>query len=385
MIGGVLSLLALAWSSAVASTAAWAALRSSRPNVSVGGKSQSALLVRPCAGSEPALLRALLSSANATRSSPLSIRFAVATVDDGAATACQTTGARLRASGLDARTVVTGAVGPNRKADQIARTLALEATLPPIVIVADSDVDLTGVSLDALMGGLSNPSVAAVWAPPIEIAPQTLADRASAAVLDGSMHAFPLLAALDPDGMVGKLFAIRRDALEAVGGFGALIGHLGEDMELARRLHAAGWQTRIAPLVAPSLAQGRSWSDVMQRYARWIAVIRAQRPHLLLSYPAIIVATPLVVAVSLCAAAVGAPSGLAAAAIAVSSRFFLGWLARSRSGLPARPLALPIDIALADALLLAAFARALHSRRTVWRGVELRADPQTGTLSGEVS
>jgi ceramide glucosyltransferase len=385
MIGGVLSMLALAWSSGLACTAAWAALRSSRPNAPPSGTCQSAILVRPCAGGEPALLRALISSGNTSRSSPLSIRFAVARVDDGAATACETTAARLRASGLDASVVVTDAVGPNRKADQIARTLAQEATLPPVVIIADSDVDLTGVSLDALTGPLSNPGVAAVWAAPVEIAPRTLADRASAAVLDASMHAFPVLAALDPGGMVGKLVAIRRDALEAVGGFGALVGHLGEDMELARRLHAAGWQTRLAPLVAPSLAQGRSWSDAVQRYARWITVIRTQRPHLLLTYPAIIVATPIVVAVSLGAAALGAPLGLAAAVLALGSRFFLGLLARKRSGRPVTPLALPLDIVLADALLLTAFVRAIRSRRTVWRGVELRVDAQTGTLTAGAS
>jgi hypothetical protein len=49
------------------------------------------------------------------------------------------------------------------------------------------------------------------------------------------------------------------------------------------------------------------------------------------------------------------------------------------------PLALPLDIVLADALLLTAFVRAIRSRRTVWRGVELRVDAQTGTLTAGAS
>ena len=210
MTTGALSALALTWSAAFASTAMWAALRSKRAARSTSEPVARATLIRPCAGDEPALARALGSTALAARSFPMAVRFAVASLTDTATPAAEAARGQLRASGLDAEVVVTGARGPNRKADQLARTLDREPCAP-IVIVADSDVDLTGLPLDDLVAALASPGVGAVWATPIEVAASTGADRASAAVLDASLHAFPLLAALDPRGVVGKLFAVRAD------------------------------------------------------------------------------------------------------------------------------------------------------------------------------
>jgi ceramide glucosyltransferase len=381
----MLSVLAVTWSSVLASTAAWAAIRTGRRSRGAASSGPRALLIRPCAGDEPALLHALTSTEGVVRSSPLAVRFAVASADDGAAATCEAATARLRAAGFDVETVMTGAVGPNRKADQLSRTIAREVCLPPVVIVADSDVDLDGVRLDDLMAPLSDPGVAAVWAAPVEVDPVTISDRASAAVLSASLHAFTVLSALDRGGMVGKLVAVRCDALNEVGGFGDLVAHLGEDMELARRLRAAGWRTVLAPMTARSLARGRSWNAVVERYARWISVIRGQRPHLLLTYPGVIFATPLVLALCIGGAASGGTVVASAAGLAVASRVAIGWLARARSGMTIRPRSLPLDMFLADALLAAAFVRALGSRRTVWRGVGLHLGKRGGGLKAEAS
>ena len=48
---------------------------------------------------------------------------------------------------------------------------------------------------------------------------------------------------------------------------------------------------------------GRTFADVVARYARWITVIRAQRPHLLPSYPLLFAQLPLVLALVLAAVA----------------------------------------------------------------------------------
>jgi GT2 family glycosyltransferase len=49
----------------------------------------------------------------------------------------------------------------------------------------------------------------------------------------------PSTSTLDPHGLVGKTFAVRLDALRDTGGFGELVHHVGEDMELARPLRLA--------------------------------------------------------------------------------------------------------------------------------------------------
>ena len=105
----------------------------------------------------------------------------------------------------------------------------------------------------------------------------------------------------------------------------------------------------------------------MARFARWLGVIRAQRPLLLASYPALFFATPLLLAIAAITAP-GAPRlAFVAAMIAVVSRSAVALAAARASG---RPVALGravVESALADALLAAAFVRCLRTRKVVWR------------------
>jgi len=351
------------WTFVFGSVALWSVLKR-RPSLSRGNVA-SILLVRPCAGAEATLERALASTAEVRASAKLIVRFAVASERDPAAPVAERVAADLRERGFDAALVVTHADAPNAKAAQLATVL--DQTPGELLVVADSDVDLAGVNLDDLVVD----GVAATWAPPIEVSPKTLADRASAALLDTSMHTFALLGALDPAGLVGKLSALRRADLEAIGGFRALRRHLGEDMELARRLLAAGRRIACIPVAARSLAGGREAATVVGRYARWMAVIRAQRPLLLLTYPSVIAPFPALVAGAL---ALGGNAGTALVVCSALVRLGVAVAARRRSG-SRRESSLWVDAALADVLLWAAFVRALFTTRIEWRGTKLRILP----------
>ncbi len=334
------------------------------------------LVVRPCAGDKAWLRRSLGSVASARRSFSMSTRMAVASSTDGALGVAEAAARDLAARGADASVVLTDARGPNRKAGQLATVIAREPPSFDVVIVADSDVDLEGADLDALVGPLlSGGSVAAVWSPPVEVGPaKTLGDRASMAVLAGSLHAFPLLSCIDGLGLVGKLFAVRRDALEAVGGFGALVSYLGEDVELARRLRAAGLRVATAPAVARSLANGRSWHEVEARFARWIMVIRAQRAALVPAYPLLFFATvPLALGGVVVLAAVP-PLGALVAASVVAARLVVGMASARCAGRPVSIGGAVVDAILADALMAAAFARAFRSRQVAWGDATLTID-----------
>lgn len=348
------------------------------------------LVVRPCAGAEPHLERTLASLAGARLATTPRCLFAVADAADPAVPAARAAVEVLRAAAIPAELVITGPGGPNRKAAQLAGALAQERAPFEVLLVADSDVDLDGVDLDALVAPLTDridltdgaplddpgPGPAsAVWAPPVEAAPAiSLGDRASAAVLGGSLHAFPLLAGLDPRGLVGKLFAVRADALARAGGFAALTAHLGEDMELSRRILAQRGGVAAAPILARSLASGRTLPDAIARYARWISVIRAQRPALLPSYPALFFATPLIVALALLAAPIAPAPALLAAVVAVAGRIALAAVAASMTGRPVALRAAAADALLADLVLGAAFCRALSTRTVVWRSGRFTID-----------
>src|SRR6185369_9556499 len=112
---------------------------------------------------------------------------------------------------------------------------------------------------------------------------------------------------------------------------------------------------------------GRSAAHVLARFARWLMVIRAQRPALLASYPLLFFATPLIL-VSAAILGRGAPRLAAAAAmLAILSRIAVAPTAARATGRSMHLGRAIVASTLADALLAAAFVRALLSRRVVWR------------------
>ena len=368
--------VALGWSAIVAAVSLEAVRRSlsrARPSSVIHAPHPRVLVVRPCAGDEPGLAENLASLSRAPRSFDLRVRLAVADRSDAAWSVAERAAEALRAEGLDAEVVLTAARGPNRKVSQIHEVLASDGASFEVLLVADSDLDLGSTDLDPLIAPLTGPSPrAAVWAPPAEHgAAETAGDRASIALLGASLHAFPLLAGLDRRGLVGKLFAVRRDVLDALGGFGALADHLGEDMELARLILARGGAIEDAPLVARSMATGRSMEQVVARFARWLMVIRAQRPWLLPSYPLLFFATPLIVTLALIGAPGSPQIALVAALLASLSRLGVALAAARASGRTASLRVAAVEALRGDLLLARAFARALGSRRFSWRGTAL--------------
>lgn len=334
------------------------------------------LLVRPCRGDEPHLGANLISAIRARRSFDLRCRIVVTDAEDPAAGAAAIAAGTLRDAGMDATLVFSHADAPNHKSAQIAAALAAERAPYDVVLIVDSDVDLSRTDLDALVAPLADDGdVRATWAPPIEENHLgSKADLASAALLTSSLHAFVLLGAIDPSGLVGKTMAVRRGALEAAGGFEGLTHVLGEDMELARRLRAVGGAIQMAPTTAQSLRPTRTWSDVVDRLARWLTVIRAQRPALIWSYPAIFFAAPLQVTLALLLAPWVGSAAIPALVVALVWRTLAAIVARRSAGLPLDISRLPLAIVLSDLLLAHAFYRALTRRTIAWRGSSLNVE-----------
>lgn len=332
------------------------------------------VLLRPCSGDEPGLVDRLSISGGAGR-----VLLAIGSLADDAAPAALDAAEALRQRGVKADVAMTGAVGPNHKADQLARALKQLHRRPRIVVVADSDVVLGDDDVRRLVGELEASGAAALWAPPVTRAhARTLA----AAVLHGSMHAFPLLAGVDDEGFVGKLFAIRTDALEAAGGFEVLTDHLGEDMELGRRLRARGFETAPATLLATAAARATATRALLDRLTRWIVVIRAQRPHLLASYPLMIAAAPLAIVIAVLGHLTGDPWMFHAAMTVLAARSLVALLGPALVGRELSVLA-PLLALFADSMLLVAVFRALATRTIVWRGRRLHVG-ERGRLEADL-
>lgn len=381
MLGlSVVEVSALLWAQVAAFVGALATARAWRRRQQEGAAAHaeahvgSVVLVRPCAGNEPSLRLTLGSSGVVTAVAPgARVVLAVASRQDAAYPVASEVCAELRSQGVDAEVVETHAATANAKSGQLAA--ALRGERASVVMVADSDVMLGSGEVRALLSTLERSGAAAAWVPPSEVAAaSTLGDRASHALLCGSLHAFPLLCGLDEGGMVGKLFAVRRAALESVGGFETLGDVLGEDMELSRRLRDAGLGVAAAPAVARSLASGRTLAATVERTTRWLQVIRAQRPSLLTSYPLLFFPTlPLL----LLAALGPLRPGVAAlvAVLALAGRLGVAASARWFTLKTPPGFATLIDTMLADLLLMTSFGRALTRRTVAWRGRSLALTP----------
>lgn len=335
------------------------------------------LLLRPCAGDESTLEQCLLSIRDARRTFYVEVAMAVSSDDDAALPAMRRAKATLDGAGIPTAIEVVPPAGPNRKASSLAGLTAARRGQHDIVVNADSNADLAGYDLDALVAPLVvDASIGAVWAPPAE---QPVRDcrgnRASIAVLGGSLHAFGLLSGLDPQGLVGKLFGVRASALEQVGGFTPLVDYLGEDAELSRRLREIG--LRVLPAAAPvrAMADRCQPQSVVDRHARWMAVIRAQRPVLLVSYPLFFCGTGLVLLLALLGLW-GQPA-IAGSAIVLALAGRLG-IALGAQHFSARRLSVGaalVDAWVGDRVLLRALLQALGTTRVEWRGQWLRITP----------
>ena len=370
-------LLILAWSFAPVAAALYAVLarRSARLSVSaqVATDAGPLVLLRPAAGAEPELYRSLASSRHVPRDA--SVRFLLASIDDAAYPCAEAVAEELRGEGVDAACLITGATKANKKADQIARALSALPRRPgQVLAVVDSDVELDERSLAGLLGPIATGESDVAWAVPVETEPRTLADHLSATILGGSLHAFALLSRLDDRGMVGKCFAMRRELYADLDPH-SFVATLGEDMDLARRITQRGGRLTVQSEPVRSLAKGRSLREVWARYRRWITVIRAQRPHLLPSYPLLFACTPILLVLSGVLAIGGdASSAIGTASAALLARASVASVARAASRRPTSfgSLAwLPWLALAADLLLLVAFVGALASRRVVWRGTPL--------------
>ncbi len=328
------------------------------------------LLVRPCTGAPELLARTLPSR---PIGAPAGLRWIAAVEHPGDAAwgPALTAAALLRTHGIDADVLATAARGPNHKVDQLARAVEQCGDDRDVLVVVDADVDLGSLDLARLVAPLRSPRVAASWCPSVEVAPRTPADRLGAAILSGSLHAFVTLHRIDPRLFVGKTFAVRLDALASIGGLAALREHLGEDFELARRLHVLGLTTVCVERPVRSLAHGRDLGALLARHTRWLAVLRAQRKGALASVPLVLAAAPLLLALAIAASAFAPTVAVVAGIVVLAARLGVVVLGRRASGLPLGvgelALALPADL-----VLLAAFVRCLGDRRVRWADRTLR-------------
>lgn len=76
---------------------------------------------------------------------------------------------------------------------------------------------------------------------------------------------------------LGSTLAIRREALDQIGGFAPLADALADDYELGARIHAAGWQVELCPEVVETAVPHYTLSGFWDHQIRWARTTRDSR------------------------------------------------------------------------------------------------------------
>jgi ceramide glucosyltransferase len=180
---------------------------------------------------------------------------------------------------LDLRLVVDETLaGPNRKAANLANIARIAKY--DIFVLADSDVRVDQDCVASMAAPFDDPKVGAVasiykgW--PTNDAPS----RFGALYLNDW---FVPSVAVDVDlrgidFVFGAMSAVRRDALDAIGGFEMLAGCLAEDFSMGRFVTRRGWRVVLSPYACDTVVAESSFAEMFQHEVRWHRSERACRP-----------------------------------------------------------------------------------------------------------
>ncbi|MCP3103713.1 carotenoid biosynthesis protein [Myxococcus sp. K15C18031901] len=255
---------------------------------------------------------------------------------------------------------------PNRKVGHLLYALGTLPTGGRVVLAVDADVAVTGELVEALATPVVN-GASLCTAPPLPVDARDLAGRAMAGLLRYTHHSFRALHAMSAGAkaVCGKALALSPAARTELAALG---DHIGEDLELSKRLHARGLDVALSevPAVVP-MGVVDSWNIPLSRFTRWMRVLASHRPALYPTVPLLFTPTvPLVVL----AVVVGSPVLSLAVAVLAGVRTLLALRLAALDGLVGERRWSALTGWLAgEALLLAAFVGSLGKSGTVtWRG-----------------
>lgn len=234
-----------------------------------------------------------------------------------------------------------------------------------VVLCVDADVRVDAALIGALVDELRD-GAALSSAAPAPTHSRSLGGRAVRGLLLQSHHAFEVLdvMAVGARAICGKAIALSPVAAQELV---KLSDCIGEDLELAHVLHEKGLPVTLAkaPAVVPQPAVV-PLRALVDRFTRWMQVLRAHRPALFPTVPLLFAPTPVLMVL---ASVLATPPLAVALCLLVGLRITLANRQDRRGGLR-------FEWLLAEGLLWVCWLNALRQGATVhWRGrrFELKA------------
>ena len=335
------------------------------------GRRPAVTVLKPVCGSEPRL-EAALASILAQDYPAFQVVFGVQAPDDPALPVVRRLQARF--PHVDTAVVIDPALhGSNRKVSNLVNMMP--HARHDVLASSDSDLHVAPDYLERLVAALEAPSVGLVTT--VCLGLPTAPGMAARLGATGISHCFTpgalLSRALGREDCLGTTMGLRRDTLQRVGGWHALVDHLADDNVLSQRVRALGLRTSLAPTVPRTGVPEASLRQLWEHELRWARTIGALEPLL---FTTSALQYPLFWTLLACALTGGAgwTVGLFAAAWlgrAAAARSINGALHRGPGPEPGVPYWL---LPLRDALSVGELAASYMGVRVVWRGHAMRAD-----------
>jgi ceramide glucosyltransferase len=268
---------------------------------------------------------------------------------------------------VDISLVVDGAIhGANYKVCNLMHAHA--KAKHPLLIVCDSDIRVRKSYLREVCAPFADPEVGLVTS--LYRTSGVKGVGCAIEALGFSCEMVPnVMAALKLEGLsfaLGASMAVRRSALEKIGGFEALVDYLADDYQLGNMTHRAGFRLELSPFFVESIMKGsESISEVLVRQLRWGRTMRVSRPG---GYLASGITLPFPGALLALLVSGFSKEGFAAAALLYLVR---GAVCLSYSRAFVKDMLLPRWLWLLpvrDALSFGVWALSLRGNRVLWRG-----------------
>lgn len=322
-------------------------------------------ILKPLHGAEPRLVDNLATFLEQDHAGPIQLLCGVADARDPAALAVAVLKQRYPTARIDL--VVDGARhGANGKVSNLVNLAPHIAH--DLVVLSDSDMAAPADYLSTLVAALDAPGVGVVTCLYRGRGDAGPASRLAAA---GLSYRFLLDATFATasgqlgGACMGSTIALRRETLEAIGGFARFAEVLADDHAIGQAVRASGRTIAIPPLLMTHASDEPTLTAVWRHELRWAATVRQVTPPL--AYAGVVVTHPLPLA--LLGALSHPVAGLTLALIALTTRAFAAAAVDRVSREPTAPLWwLPARDLLSFAVYLASF----FARRVEWRGEQLR-------------
>ncbi len=322
-------------------------------------------ILKPLKGADPALAEALRSHCRQSYPGGFELLCGVASLDDPAAAIV--TALQAEFPTLSIRIVPCperlGASGKVSTLIQLARHARHE-----LLLVSDGDILVPPGYLARVLHCFADPAVGLVTALYRGRAARSLWSRLESMTISTDFMPGVLTALFLERGMrfaLGSTLALRRSALQAIGGFEPLVNLLADDYELGARIHRVGFRIALAPVVVETTVPDYRWPAFLAHQLRWLRTVRDSRR---LGYLGLLFTHPVPLALLAVLVSGGSFWSLWLLLLALLLRLSLalqtGLATLGDRALLADLWLLPVRDLLAFALWLASFA----SNRIEWRG-----------------